>query len=297
MPAGSSKASGKLACSAASNLLTCLFGQELLIVASLGTILAEFLLNQLLFGREGLPLGLLATDKGFTNANYFLSPEFRFGLAGFASHRTRLMFTLLILTSAFISLFAGPSTALLLIPTQRDNWPAGGASFWLAGDDDSLWPSNLTGSSIGESYCKNSSLQALSAEPLSYSGCIWAGYATIAAAFKQWHIDDEIDLVIDDGVLSREFTLREKGEVAETWVLGSNMATGLLSKNVAEAWYQALVGISVSSTHHTLRYRISNGTTSTFQSWAPAVRTSCNITGPINQNSSGKLRKVGCSFI
>ena len=297
MPAGSSKASGKSACSAASNSLTYLLGQELLIVASLGTIIAKILRHQLLFGREGLPLGLLTTEKEFTKANYLLSPEFRFGLAGFVSYRKRLMLGLLILTSTLLSLFAGPSTALLLIPTLRDNWPAGGASFWLVGDDESLWPSNLIGSSVGESYCKNPSLQALSMEALGYSGCIWAGYAMLTAAFRQRHLNGKFDFVIDDGVLSREFRLREKGEVAETWVLGSNMAAGVLSKNVAEAWYQALQGISVSSMHHTIRYRIHNGTTGTFQSWAPAVRTRCNMIDLIYQNSSGLLQNVGSPLI
>ena len=134
-------------------------------------------------------------------------------------------------------------------------------------------------------------------EPLGYSGCIGAGYATLTAVFRQRHLNSEFDLVIDDGVLSREFSLREKGEVAETWVLGSNMAAGVLSKNVAEAWYQALQGISASSTHHTLQYRIHNGTTGTFQSWAPVVRTRCNMTDPIYQNSSGLLQNVGSLFI
>jgi len=89
-------------------------------------ILMDMMRNQLLFGREGLPLGILASKQLFTDIKYLISPEFRFGLPGFAHLRKRLMFGLYILASTLISLFAGPSTALLLIPTQHSDWPARG---------------------------------------------------------------------------------------------------------------------------------------------------------------------------
>ena len=214
----------------------------------------DILRHQLLFGHEGLPLGILASKQQFTELEYLISPEFRFGLAGFAHRRTRLLFGLFILASSLISLFAGPSAALLLIPTQRSNWPAGGASFWLTGDDNSLWPSKLTASSIGEPDCENPDMQKLSTEGLNTSGCIWAGYSSLAEAFRQRHFSNEIDLLVDDGVLKREFVTRPRGEVAETWVLAIHMAVGVLSRNVAAAWYQALRGISASSWHPTLQY-------------------------------------------
>ena len=112
--------------------------QELLVVASLGMILMDILRYHLLFEQEGLPLGILASKQRFTEMQYFLSPEFRFGLAGFARRRDRVLLGIFILTSSLISLFAGPSAALLLVPTKRSDWPAGGASFSLAGDRNSL---------------------------------------------------------------------------------------------------------------------------------------------------------------
>ena len=254
----------------------------------------DVLRHQLLLDSEGLPLGILASKQEFTELKYLLSPEFRFGLAGFAHRRKRILFCLLILTSSLISLFAGPSAALLLVPTQRMNWPAGGASFWLAGDEDSLWPSKLTASSTGESDCENPSMQSLIAELTNTSGCIWAGYSSLAEAFKQRHFAVDIDLVIDDGVLKREFVVRSSAEVAETWVSSVHMAVGVLSKNVAEAWYSALKGISVSSWHHTLQYRIHNQTIGSVQSWVPAVRTHCAITDSVFYNNSGSLLEV-CS--
>lgn len=260
---------------------------ELLIVSSLGIILMDILRHQLLSGPEGLPLGILASKQQFTDMQYLISPEFRFGLAGFAHRRKRLLFGLFILPSSLISLFGGPSAALLLIPTQRSNWPAGGASFWLAGDDESLWPSKLTASSLGDSDCEYTSMQRLSTEALNSSACVWAGYSSLAEAFKQRHFADEVDLIVDDGVLKRDFVIRSKGEVAETWVLAIHMAVGVLSKNVAAAWYDALKGIAPSSWHYTLRYRIFNQTTGSVQSWVPVVRADCAVTDSLFWNSSG----------
>lgn len=239
-------------------------------------ILMDILRHQLLFGREGLPLGILASKQQFTELQYLTSPEFRFGLAGFARRRERLLLGLLILTSTLISLFAGPSAALLLLPTQRSDWPAGGASFWLTGDDESLWPSKLTISSIGGHDCAYPSMQRLSTEASNSSGCVWAGYSSLAEAFKQRHFSNENDLLVDDGVLKRDFVTRSSAQLAETWVLTIHMAVGVFSRNVANAWYLALQGIPPSSWHHTLRYRIHNETVGSVQSWVPAVRVDCD---------------------
>ena len=256
----------------------------------------DIIRHQLLFGSEGLPLGILASKQQFTELQYLLSPEFRFGLAGFSRRRKRLLLGLFILASTLISLFAGPSAALLLIPTLRSDWPAGGASFWLTGDEDSLWPSTLTASSVGGPDCENPDIERLSDAALNSSGCIWAGYSSIAEAFRQRHFSPEIDLIVDDGVLKRNFVLRTKDEVAETWVLAIHMAVGVLSKNVANAWYDALIGISVSSWHHTLRYRIKNETVGSIESWVPAVRVDCGMTDSLFYNKSEVALEV-CSFL
>lgn len=261
-------------------------------MASLGIILMDLLRHQLIFGGEGLPLGLLASKHQFTELQYLVSPEFRFGVTGFAQRRKRVLFGVLIVASSLISLFAGPSAALLLLPTQRSDWPAGGASAWLSGDDELLWPSALTASSVGGANCNNPDMNAISSVNLNTSACIWAGQSSLAEAFRQRHFDNEIDLVVDDGVLRRAFVIRSKGEVAETWVLGIHMAVGVLSKNVASAWYEALKWLPASNWHHTLRYRIFNETTISAQSWAPAVRSRCGMYSWGSSNSSGLLLQV-----
>ena len=106
------------------------------------------------------------------------------------------------------------------------------------------------------------------------------------------HSSPVIDLTVDDGVLKRDFVIRSKGEVAETWVLAIHMAVGVLSKNVANAWYDALKGLSVSSWHHTLRYRIFNQTVGSVQTWVPAVRADCSIYDSLSYNGSSVLLEV-----
>lgn len=138
-------------------------------------------------------------------------------------------------------------------------------------------------------------MQNLIIESLNSSGCIWAGYSSLAEAFKQRHFNIEIDLIVDDGVLKCGFVIRTKGEVSETWVLAIHMAVGVLSKNIAEAWYNALKELSPSSWRYTLRYRIYNETIGSVQSWVPAVRTSCSFYDLLFSNSLDSLLEV-CSF-
>ena len=73
--------------------------------------------------------------------------------------------------SGLIAVFAGPSSALLMIPNIVI-WPGGGADFWLIGNSSSLWPSQLGISSISGSSCLNPTPEMLSNSALNASGCI-----------------------------------------------------------------------------------------------------------------------------
>ena len=150
---------------------------------------------------------------------------------------------------------------------------------------------------MGGSDCEHPDIKRLSDEALNSSGCIWAGYSSIAEAFRQRHLNPEIDLIVDDGVLKRNFVLRTRGEVAETWVLAIHMAVGVLSKNVANAWYDALKGLSVSSWHHTLRYRIFNETVGSIESLVPAVRVDCDKIDSLFYNDTGLELEVSFPFL
>lgn len=264
------------------------FLQELLIVASLGTIVLDVIRTQLVFGSSGLPLGLLSSKQSFPQVQYLLSPEFRFGLGGLTI-RKRLLFGLLILTSTVIALLAGPSAALLMIPTRKDSWPAGAASIWLKGDESTLWPSKVTGDDIGGPVCESPGSQVLTSYQLNFSGCVWAGSPYLAAAFRQIHFNIPRQLSIDDGLLKRDMIIRQRGDVHDTHVLTSHLSAGILSKLAGNRWYDALLHTHHSSKHYTLRYRARNLTMGITQSWLPAVRTRCRLNDPLSQNGSDVL--------
>ncbi|KAL9576638.1 MAG: hypothetical protein Q9212_006935 [Teloschistes hypoglaucus] len=214
---------------------------EVLVVASLGVIFVDVLQRELLSEPNGLPLGLLTSKQQFSQIQYLFSPELRFGLSGLS--RVKLLaFGFFIVTSAAISLFAGPSAALLLIPEHRTGWPAGGVSMWLAGDDDVLWPSRLTYSDIGGPHCVSPSHELLLSENLSHVDCVWAGLSPIAELYKQAHYT-AVGLSIRDGIVNRGFSLGYLGVDPETWASAPHLAVSLMSRNAGQIWFQELLSV------------------------------------------------------
>lgn len=252
---------------------------------------------ELLSGSSGLPLGLLSSKQGFTEVRYLLSPDFRFGLGGYPWRQRwykRLVFGLFIVTSFLISILAGPSVAVLVIPSKQTDWPGGGALLWFWGNDDSLWPSRLTNAHIGPSYCQQPDVTALDSEALTTLNCIWSGFSSLAENFKQAHLVVPIHFNYQDGVLNRVFYLNQHDW--GNFVYTIHLTVGIILKNAGQLWYDALINIPMSSQYSSLLNRERDATTGFAQSWLPAVRTSCNIFDPFsykNSNSSG-LQKV-CS--
>lgn len=247
-------------------------------------IFVDLLQRELLSEPNGLPLGLLTSKQQFSQIQYLISPEFRFGLSGLS--RVKLLaFGFFIVTSAIISLFAGPSAALLLIPEHRTGWPAGGASMWLAGDDDVLWPSRLTHSEIGGPHCVSPSTEMLLSENLSYVDCVWAGLSPIAELYKQAHYT-AAGLSIRDGIVNRGFSLGYLGVDPETWASAPHLAVSLMSRNAGQVWFQELLSVPYRSGYHTMRWRTMGETVASIQAWAPAVRTTCAVFESFTYNDS-----------
>lgn len=96
--------------------------QELLIVASLTTIIFQLTRDELLFG-DGIPLGLLAAGVDFTKLSFFWSPQTLGSLGslfrGPRRHRRILLAIYLPLDGA-LALVSGPSCAVLLVPQVQD---------------------------------------------------------------------------------------------------------------------------------------------------------------------------------
>ncbi|KAH7393791.1 hypothetical protein DE146DRAFT_757281 [Phaeosphaeria sp. MPI-PUGE-AT-0046c] len=113
--------------------------QELLIVASLATVVVHRLRHDLIDG-EGVPLGLVGASSLFSQLSYFWSTAF----IGSVSGRPKLNATLvcLLLVSGLIAATVGPAIAVLLVPREQ-TWPAGGTKYWINGTMEDLWPSQV----------------------------------------------------------------------------------------------------------------------------------------------------------
>ena len=247
--------------------------------------------RELLHGPNGLPLGLLSLNKRFVEIQYLISAEFRFGLAGICPWYKWLAYGALAIGSTLISLFAGPSTALLLIPERRGDWPAGGASISLPGTEDEFWPSSLFGNATGGPHCAFPTPQKLILGAPE-DDCIWAGASPIGERFKESRYTGVTELPSNDRVLSREWGagfravgVGTEGPNPETWVSAVQLAVGLMLKNAGQVWFQALLSVPTSNKYEPLRWRSQGGTNGVAESWIPIVRTSCD-SNPFLQNSS-----------
>ncbi|KAI4214291.1 MAG: hypothetical protein LQ351_003044 [Letrouitia transgressa] len=118
--------------------------QELLIIASLATIVFQLVRDELIYG-DGLPLGLVGAGLDFTKLSFFWSPEIIGSLNGFFKGRRKyrkLQLLIFLVVAGVLAVLAGPACAVLLVPQSQD-WPAGGTSFFLNGTRDEFWPSKL----------------------------------------------------------------------------------------------------------------------------------------------------------
>ena len=239
---------------------------------------------------DGLPLGLLFLKQQFLEAQFLISSEFRFGLAGLTRWWKRWLLGLFIVVATLISLFAGPSAATLMIPILKYDWPAGGASFWLLGDEESLWPSTLTESSIGGEHCRSPDLNTITqSRDWNLSGCIWTSSAQLAASYQQSHLRGIESYNFDDGVLTRVAETRANAYEYEQWFAIPHLVVGLVAKAIGEAWYESIL-LAGSGKYRTLKYRAKNETTDFVKSWIPATRTQCEIQDEEQLNDSAQLK-------
>ncbi len=135
--------------------------QELLCLASMGTILLDVLRHDMLYG-NGTPLGLVSAHIWFSQPSSLLSPDYlatvfssvaeawTFLVCGikrgprreraFSFNWSRVRLALLILILILLAVFTGPFTAVLLIPRDT-TFPAGGTRYLLNASAEELWPS------------------------------------------------------------------------------------------------------------------------------------------------------------
>ncbi|KAF5571507.1 hypothetical protein FPHYL_253 [Fusarium phyllophilum] len=161
--------------------------QELLIVASIGTVIFHCLRSEVMFG-PGIPLGFLVSGYSFSSMSYLLSPEFLGGLKqswgqpmSARDKFKRRCFVALIIVGCLLALLAAPATAVLMIPRVKD-WNIGGGIYWLTGDNDTLWPTSIDADYYAGIDC------AVDANPFLSPQCPSSGYMPLFHHFDNWWI-------------------------------------------------------------------------------------------------------------
>ena len=145
--------------------------QELLIIASVSTVLFQIIRDELL--HDGIPLGLATSALSFSRLCYFWSPAFWGGTTSLVNlKKWRGVRVLgLITLGGFIAITAGPASAVLMLPRPtvstnnvinalqvqtnetNQNWHDFTTKFWLNGTADVYWPTKLTSDHTGGPHC------------------------------------------------------------------------------------------------------------------------------------------------
>ncbi|KPM42359.1 hypothetical protein AK830_g4230 [Neonectria ditissima] len=256
-------------------LQICAKAQELLIVASLSTVIFHILRSEMVFG-AGLPLGLMGAGFNFTSLSFFWSSEF-WGSITYkhpSPFRKACIFVVLVI-AGIIAVLAGPTSAVLMIPRELD-WATGGGIFWLNGTREQMWPSKLNPSS------QNCSGNIWVSDPR----CLSNGYFPIVETFRTRKGG------VKDGVVSFELQDRDIRKtvharvrvpdltVIETWVYTVHTPTAIMQAATYALWASALGYLRQNArltTHpnpDSLGYAASR--VATVKTELPAVRTVCN---------------------
>ena len=115
-------------------------GHELTIQASLGLIVFTYVRHHLVL-ENGLPFGALFSGFNVTQLGYLWSVEFWSAVtARSLTVWKRIGLMTIVVFTILLAAVAGPSSAILLIPTL-DFWPAGNTFFWINATADAIWPS------------------------------------------------------------------------------------------------------------------------------------------------------------
>ncbi|KAJ4127883.1 hypothetical protein NW768_008163 [Fusarium equiseti] len=259
--------------------------QELLVVASLSTVIFHVLRSELVFG-PGLPLGLLGAGFKFTSLSFFWSSEF-WGSVGYkeASRlRKASIFGLLIL-SGLLAVLAGPTTAVLMIPRELE-WKAGGVNFYLNGTREEMWPNYLGAPTVN---CSGSNW-------LNNTRCLANGYHSIYETFSNRRGSSQgglIALQFADGDLSKTVHARVRESstyIVETWAYTAHVPSAITHAASVGLWVGALRYLSyiAKPTMHPnpklLRYASSR--TSSVRTELPAARVFCDNTVFVERNAT-----------
>ncbi|KAI1109363.1 hypothetical protein F5Y14DRAFT_29927 [Nemania sp. NC0429] len=250
---------------------------ELLIVASLSTIIFHVLRLNLIYG-HGVPLGFLGSGWTFSQITYFFSPEFWGGALSNSPGLTwkEYLFAPLILVSGLVATFAGPATAVLATPRTSD-WPVGGGSYWLNGSEAQLWPRNLDNTAIENYNC--STIEAKIYDPK----CPSAGYESLYQHFKTWWQFPDYRSMLeynmqDYSMIKTIYAAVFQNEYYDTAAWTSHWATAMLQDAKRDLYDNSLVWLRDHYRHdppYPGYLDVAAKKTFTVQTKIPFVRTAC----------------------
>lgn len=276
--------------------------QELLIIASLATIVFEVVRGFLISG-DGVPLGFLGSGFMFSQISYFWSPDFWGALGARIDLRQKLFLATLLLVSGLIAATAGPSCAVLLIPREQE-WNAGGSKFYLRGLANELHPTFMSASIEPESFCAD-------AEGINYAVCPSGGFHALRAyssflpmiqnsvnlqskpisVFGLWATQKLKMASTMRVVPGHQLTGLIRGVVCQTSASGPYLPVAMYQNKLREDWY-ALVGnlpwTGKVSSASAAEYRWNNGDSLRTATRVPVVRVACSE----GQNKSAGVQKV-----
>ena len=120
-------------------------GHEILVVASLGSVILHVARQELLYG-DGLPLGLVGSGLSFSNGTFFMAKDFYASLQYLVNGghvMRRVGFIALLVSAGLIAVLVGPASATLLVPRAQE-YAHSRTSFMLKGDAQQLWPADVS---------------------------------------------------------------------------------------------------------------------------------------------------------
>jgi hypothetical protein len=185
---------------------------------------------------------------------------------------------LVIALGCLLALFAGPSVALLLMPSFTDGWYAGGTSFYLIGTDDEIYPNRFDSRHTGGEACRNVSSSVLSSALLNMSSCIWNGYTQLSEGLKDRKFDWQSNVTLNDGIVKRQILRQQSiATASETWAVGVHLPTAMFSRAIADEWNVAIRWSTAAKSWRFSRYirAVDGQGTATVSTWIPAVRVAC----------------------
>jgi len=288
--------------------------QELLIIASLATIVFANIRDQILSG-DGVPLGFLCSGFMFSQLSYFWSPEFWGGLTSRMSGRSKVLTASLLLVAGTIAATAGPSAAVLLVPRMQD-WDAGGSEFYLQGGLDTLFPDEMAASSfptgsrcVGHDGIKHAFCPSGGFSPL-------LAYASQLGTIKNGGNMGPLPIMIMDqfgdqtvavpsitaGVPGTQLQGSIRGVTCQTSVIAPYLPAVMYQYRLRDDWGKVVGNIPWDAgrllEQSTAEYRYNYGVVLATSTPVPAVRTTCseaqNISAGVNTMRFPVMPQYSC---